>query len=368
MDQAKLKKHLKAMVTCTQCGYCKEVCPVFEDLGWDSAVARGKMALAYGLYTGDIEPDESVAERLFQCTTCADCTRRCPSGTEVVEVVEAVRKELNADGLAPPVFKKISGSVKKFGNPFGEERSRAEVLGEQPHKAKVAYFTGCTAAYRNAETAKASISIMKKLGADYTLLNEVCCGSVLQRTGFPDEDLKQLVDQNLDAIEATGVDTVLFSCAGCLRMFRKEYPEFRKFDFKVMHFTEWLADQDLKLSPLPKKATYHDPCHIGRHLGLYDAPRQLIAKIPEAEFIEMEFTKEQAHCCGGGGGVRAGFPDISKAISARRVKEAEFADLLLTTCPFCVNNLKFGNEDAGVDIEVRDLLEVVDELLEPSSG
>jgi Fe-S oxidoreductase len=364
MKTKHVNKYLKELITCTMCGYCKEVCPAFDELGWDSSAARGRMALAYGLYMGDIEPDESVLERLLQCTTCEDCKRRCPSKTEVVKTVEAIRKDLNEAGFALDIHKKIYNSIKKYGNPYGEEKSRAEVLGDEQKKAEIAYFVGCTATYRNNEIADAGISILKKLGADYTILNEVCCGSVLQRTGFDDETLKKLIDANINAIEATGATTVLFSCAGCLRMFRKEYKKFRDFDFEPLHFTEWLVKQEFKLKPYPKKVTYHDPCHIGRHVGIYEAPRKIINRIPEIHFQEMENNKETANCCGGGGGVRSAYPEVSQNIAATRVKQAEFAEVLLNTCPFCLNTLSFGNQKLNQDIEIIDLLQLVDDLLE----
>ena len=110
--------------------------------------------------------------------------------------------------------------------------------------------------------------------------------------------------------------------------------------------------------------TYHDPCHLGRYCNVYDPPRELIKKIPGVTFKEMSTKKDGALCCGGGGGVRAAFPDLSKRIAAKRVKQAEFADLLITTCPFCVNNLKMGKDDIGSKVEIKDLLEVIDGLLE----
>lgn len=357
-----LAKWKKELLNCTQCGFCKEVCPIFDDVEWDSSVARGKMALCYGLYSGDIEPDESVVERLQQCTTCADCTRRCPSSTEVVEVVEAARKDLIASDIMSPTHRKIAESISTLGNPFGEEQNRLEVFGELPHKAKIAYFTGCSAAYRNKETAEAGISILKKIGVDYTLLDEVCCGSVLGRLGFSDEIIKRQAEANVKAIEFTGAELVLFSCAGCLRMFRKEYPQFMELPFKALHFIEWLSEQELSFKSYAKTVTYHDPCHIGRHLGIYDAPRDVINKIPNIKFIEMVDNRETARCCGGGGGVRAQFPEISESVASKRVVQAEFADVLLTTCPFCVNNLELGTDDNS-DVVVKDLLELVDELL-----
>jgi Fe-S oxidoreductase len=364
METKHVNEYLKELITCTMCGYCKEVCPTFDELGWDSAAARGKMALAYGLYMGDIEPDESVLERLLQCTTCEDCKRRCPSKTEVVKAVEAIRKDLNEAGFSNEIHKKIYNSIKKYGNPYGEEKGRSEVLGEEPKQAEVAYFAGCTATYRNNEIADASISILKKLGVDYTILNETCCGSVLQRTGFDDETLKDMINSNLDAIEAIGAKKVLFSCAGCLRMFRKEYKKFRDFNFEPLHFTEWLANQEFSMKPYHKKVTYHDPCHIGRHVGIYEAPRKLIQRIPEIEFSEMEYKENQAKCCGGGGGVRSAYPEVAQNIAANRVKQAEFAEVLLNTCPFCLNTLNYGNEKLKQNIEIIDLLQLIDELLE----
>jgi Fe-S oxidoreductase len=181
--------------------------------------------------------------------------------------------------------------------------------------------------------------------------------------GQPEEVIVEQMNTNLEAIKATGADTVIFSCAGCLRMFQEEYSRFIELPFRALHFTQWLEEVDLDLKPYNRTTTYHDPCHIGRHLGIYDAPRNVIGKIPGITFLEMEDSRETARCCGGGGGVRSGFPDISRQIAARRVAQANIADVLLTTCPFCVNNLKLGKEALNSKIEVRDLLEVVDELL-----
>jgi Fe-S oxidoreductase len=364
MKTEHVKEYLKELITCTQCGYCKEICPVFEDLGWDSASPRGRVALAYGLYMGDIEPDESILERLLQCTTCEDCKRRCPSKTEVVKAIEAIRKDLNEAGFSLEIHKKIYDSIKQHKNPYGESKPRSEVFGDQPKKADIAYFAGCTATYRNTEISDAAISILKKLGVDYTVLDEVCCGSVLQRTGFDDEMLKTLVEANIKAIEDTGAKKVLFSCAGCLRMFRKEYKKIRDFNFEPLHFTEWLVDQEFTLKSYPKKVTYHDPCHIGRHIGIYEAPRKLINRIPEIQFQEMDYKEDQAKCCGGGGGVRSAFPEVAQDIAGNRIKQAEFAEVLLNTCPFCLNTLKFGNEKSKVDIEIIDLLQLIDNLIE----
>ena len=358
-----LKDSKKDMMTCTMCGFCKSVCPVFEGVGWDPGVARGRMILAYGLLQKDIPADESVVETLYQCTTCKDCERRCPSKIKVVDVVERARKDLVEAGCMLPAHRRVVESVLKHGNPYGETRSVPEALGETPRKARVGYFAGCTSAYRNPRIAKATLSILKKLGEDYTVLNESCCGSVMERVGQSEEDVIRQMRKNVDAIKAQGVEEVVFSCAGCYRMFKEEYPKHVDVPFKVKHMSEYLAEKDLKLGSLGKKITYHDPCHLGRHVGVYKAPRAVLAKVPGAEFKEMPKNSAESRCCGGGGGVRSAYPELSEHIAGKRMAEAGFADILVTTCPFCVSNLQKGRDKCGSKVEVIDLVELVEPLL-----
>lgn len=357
-------KNLKTeMMTCTMCGFCKSVCPAFESTGWDRGVARGRMVLSYGLMQNEIPADKSVIEALYQCTTCKDCERRCPSKVRVVDVVESARRDLVAAGNVLPQHKKAIDNIRMFGNPFGSQKSVPEILGQVPKHAKLGYFVGCTSAYRNTSTAKATISILSKLGEDFTLVNEVCCGSVMQRVGWHEDDVIAQMKKNIDVITAQGVETVVFSCAGCYRMFKEEYPKYVEVPFKVLHISEYLDSKDLKLSSFDKKVTYHDPCHLGRHAGVYKSPRNVISKIPGVDFKEMSRNSATSRCCGGGGGVRSAYPELSSQISAGRVKEASFADVLITSCPFCVNNLNVGKEQIKADVEIIDLVELIDSLL-----
>ena len=350
-----------AVNCCTMCGFCKSVCPSFKSIGWDSALSRGRIVLTYGLLTGELEPDESVVRNMYTCTTCADCVRRCPSKVEIVDIIELCRADLVKAGHILPKHKAMCENILKEGNPFGEKQSREEALGKKPHKAKVGYFAGCTATYRSKETARATMSILDKLGVDYTTLDETCCGSVMQRVGWPQEDVTKLMQKNVEAIKAMGVETLVLSCAGCYRMFKIEYPKYVDVPFEVLHITEYLARMDLKLKPMSGVVTYHDPCHLGRHCGVYEPPREVIAKIPGIEFKEMDFNRKTSHCCGGGGGVRSAYPEESMDIASTRLDEASFADVIITTCPFCVNNLDAAKGDRKV--QVRDLVEIIDELL-----
>jgi Fe-S oxidoreductase len=362
MKAERTKKLEKEMLTCTFCGFCKSVCPYFEDNQWDPSVARGKVILAYGLTRGEIEPDESVVKRIYQCTTCKDCERRCPSNIKVIEIVKAARGDLVEAGHILPAHSRIVENIRRTKNPYGEE-GKAD-LGEPPRTAEIGYFMGCTARYRTTEIAKHSISILKKLGVDFTLVDEVCCGSTLHRIGIPQKEIEGLMNANLEEVKRRGIKKLLFTCAGCLHMFKEEYTKFTTYDFEVQHLVQFLAEQDLKLKPLKKRITYHDPCHIGRHMKIYDEPRKILKMIPEAEYVEMSETKESSRCCGGGGGVRAADPAAAQRIASRRVGSAsEIADLLVTSCPFCVTTLRLGNELLKVDIEIMDITELIDSLL-----
>ena len=191
------------------------------------------------------------------------------------------------------------------------------------------------------------------------------CGNIVFRNFESDETfwIKKYMQKNVDAIKSLGIKTLVLSCAGCYRMFKEDYPKFVDVPFKVQHMTEFLAEQELKLKSMDGIVTYHDPCHLGRHSGVYDAPRKVIGKIPGITFKEMEFSKNVAHCCGGGGGVRSAYPEESKRIASTRVDEAVAtgAKTIITTCPFCVSNLILGQGDR--DIKVVDLTELIDDLL-----
>ncbi len=352
----RLRETEQAMLTCTMCGFCKSVCPSFKEAGWDTSAARGRVLLSYGLVQGDLEPDDEVMESLYSCTTCMDCYRRCPSKVDVVGIVENARRDLVASGRMLSKHRDVVAKVRAHGNPYGEEMPVPETLGREPRPAKLAYFSGCTAAYRTNEISRAMLSILDKLGEDFTLLDESCCGSVMGRIGCPDEELVPMMRVNVETIAALGVETLLLSCAGCYRMFKEDYPRHVKLPFQVMHVSEYLASQDLALRPCARSIAYHDPCHLGRHAGVYDAPRDVIRMIPEAELVEMPNSREQSRCCGGGGGVRSAYPEAAGRMASARLQEMD-ADLLVTACPFCVTNLRAGGA------EVMDLTVLVDKLL-----
>ena len=345
-----MESDLRDILKCVRCGTCRSVCPVFDVLGWESRGARGRMLVAHGLYQG-LEPGEDVLESLNTCTTCGICEQMCPAGVKPPSVIQHARHELVLRGKMTDAQSGLHERISDTGNSLGETGDRnawMEGLGDVRERAEYVYFVGCLGAYRFPEQAKATFDILKNF--DVTVLqDEKCCGSPLLRMGF---DADGLMSHNIEQIERTGAHTIISSCAGCCSTLKKDYPD----RFRVMHVSEFLAEHldELDLKRLDVTVTYHDPCHLGRSLGVYDAPRKVIDAI--CSLKEMESSRESARCCGGGGGVRTGFPDLSSELARRRLCEVpDGVDYLVTSCHLCRSNLSL---EAG-DVKVIDLVELV---------
>jgi Fe-S oxidoreductase len=203
------------------------------------------------------------------------------------------------------------------------------------------YFRGCMSRERVKKISDATEELLKRAKVDYRILdNEGCCGSVLLRTGFQ-EDALEIIKETFKNLKG---EKVLVSCAGCYRTFKEDYPEVLGETLDVIHtshlFLELIKQEKLRLSMDEEEVTYHDPCHMGRHMGEYKTPRQIIRAY--AKLVEMERNQEKARCCGAGGGVRSAFPELSSEIARMRMDDAKStgAQSLVTCCPFCVHNLE----------------------------
>ena len=228
------------------------------------------------------------------------------------------------------------------------------------------YYKGCTAREKLNSISKATERILKIANIKYeTLDDEKCCGSVLLRTGFLDDAIDEM-KLNLQDLEGK---TILTSCAGCYKTLKEDYKKYLDADLNVIHISQLLEqlikDNKINLKGNNKqKVTYHDSCHLGRHAGEYEAPRNVISSI--SNLVEMENTKEKARCCGSGGGVKSAYGDLSNSIAELRIAEANEtdADLLVTACPFCKLNLSQSSDD----LEVLDLSEFVLDHLESDNN
>lgn len=332
------RKYRKQILQCSRCGFCQAHCPVYGATLRPGLNARGKMLLLKEVMEGRIELNEDLIESLFQCTTCASCTENCPSGVEVPEIIKQVRKDMVHLGSCHPAFKGMHEVLQMHSNIYAEEGS--EDFGrEKDKKAEYVYFVGCVGLYRENEATEATLDLLDGFEVDYTLIEEVCCSGVLEDVGYSiNEDLAR---KNMDRIRNTGAKTVITGCPYCFRTFNSKppYAPLSKEGIQVIHISQLIKDLDLAVKT-DKRVTYHDPCDLGRHCGIYEEPRQTIRRIA-ADFVEMPHHHADALCCGAGGGVRGAFAKNSIAMARRRLKEAEEvgAEVLLTECNSCVHNL-----------------------------
>jgi heterodisulfide reductase subunit D len=384
-NQLEINQFRKEIYKCTRCGYCREmvrerdhtfrICPIRENTGgFESYTSKGKMMLMKAVLEGTLDMTPRMADIFFTCTTCGSCRVHCPVDIATTDIFEVFRRDLVNRELSLPRHILMGEKAKTEKNPYGEAQAqRLSWLGEAPEIGKAApnaYFVGCTSSFRQKEIAKATYQILKKAGLEFTLLGseEWCCGSPLFRTGQL-ETAKELAAHNIARLKELGVETIYFSCAGCFRTFQTDYPKhFGKLGFKVESVSKLVLSLlkegklDLK-TELPLRITYHDPCHTGRMTKRPDfkTPRKVIQALPGVTLVEMRSIQKGSMCCGAGGGLKGGYPDLALKIAGTRVEQTLPLEVeyLVSTCPFCKRNLKDAQEARNLPIEVIDLTELV---------
>ena len=332
------KKYKEQIERCSRCGFCQAVCPVFGATLRPAYNARGKMLLAKEVLEGRLEITDDLIETIFQCTTCASCANSCPSGVEVPEIIKAFRRDMVNVGSCHPAFTGMSELLDKSPNIYAEEEP-TDFDRERNQKADYVFFMGCVGQYREEDPTEAALDLLDYLKVDYTLIDEVCCGGVLEDVGHAMKP--HLAEKNIELIMATGAKTVITGCPYCFRTFtgKELYKPLRDAGIEIVHLSQFLATQDIPVRT-DKKVTYHDPCDLGRHTGIYEEPRATIKKIAP-NFTELPSHHASSLCCGAGGGVRGAFAKNSLAMARRRLAEVEAvgAEVLLTECNSCVHNL-----------------------------
>ncbi len=366
---------------CIKCSTCKygyksydKTCPSGEHFLFESYWASGKIRTIRGLLLGDLEWSEDILDPIFACTTCGACSDSCqaPHADYIVDMIEALR-ELAVKNIGPAKNQKllISRCNENF-NPYGDKNSTNEDLKREynlPEKAEYVYFIGCTSNYRQQSLRDSSLRFLKRAGINFTLIDERCCTSPLIRTGQISLT-NEYMNYNIAAIKNAGATKVITSCAGCYRTMKKDFKKFgADYGFEVLHTMELvkqLLDED-KIefkSEFKYTVTYHDPCHLGRHMGIYELPREIYKKIPGLKLVEMKRNRNFAWCCGAGGGVKIGYPEWAVDISKERLEEASEtgASIITSTCPFCKTNLSDARDKYDFDFLILDLMEILDTI------
>jgi Fe-S oxidoreductase len=363
----------ETLYQCMQCGLCVSSCPwrlVEGDISRDfntRKVQHMAMLGVEGYETEDI---------LFACTTCGLCVDRCPREANPITNMRVLRTMIGESGSVPQAYRPVIGSLNSNGNPWqGEVKDRlawTKDLDVPTFADGTEYllYVCCTSCYdaRSKKIARAIASLLKKAGVSWGIIgeDEQCCGEAVRKVGS-EETFTTLAEHNIKLFADKGVKKIITTSPHCLYTFRQEYTELGG-EFEVLHYTELLerliADGKLKPSKdLAKKVVFHDPCYLGRHNEVYEAPRKVIDALPKAERLEMDRFGPQSICCGGGGGriwmetpVGARFGDLRVADAV-----AKGADVLATACPYCTimidaSNMAMGREEMQV-LDVAELLD-----------
>jgi len=362
-----------------RCGYCRAQCPTWGQIGWESGSPRGRMQLIKMLLEHRGEPNEYVMSRLYECALCGYCLWRCPPGVKTTEAITAARAYLTERGLVPPGAEVAVRNVRESHSIYDlPAEARTDWIGymgleglvRNARSAQVVYFPGCVSSMsgRAMSIASASSQILSALGLDWSLLgeDEWCCGNPLLLSGQV-ATAKEVAARNLRTLHAKGAKMLVTSCPGCARTFAQEYPRLAgETGLRVMHITELLekelASGRLKLGkPLEATVVYHDPCDLGRHLGLYEQPRAVLRSVPGSGLMEFQRNRATASCCGGGGMLKATYPEVALALAAKKLQEAQLigADAIVSACPACKLNITDAIAASDSPIRMLDVTEVV---------
>jgi heterodisulfide reductase subunit D len=384
------RRQIMELDTCAHCALCTDNCPAYFDSKEANYAPGVRSSKAVKLYNKQYdlrakifgpravskEEVADLADSAFHCTLCGRCMETCPFGFQTHELWVRVREIVRDLGGTLPNVGMLEKMLEESQNPYGLDPDMRldwadyTDLEEIPEKdnAEVAYFVGCTTAFKGAnhEVAFSIASILNKLDEDWTLLgeDEWCCGSPQILAG-DEHGAKEYAEHNVEALESRGIKTVITGCAGCFRVFKWEYPKLlgREPNFKVVHAVEFLRDKlvsgELKIKPTDDKVAYHDPCELSRLGGVIDAPRDAL-KYLAGDYIELPEHGMDVRCCGGGGLLQAANNDLRLAIVDRRLKQAieMGTEIITSACPACKLAFGDGVRASGYDIEVLDLMEL----------
>ncbi len=386
------------ILRCIRCGNCQAVCPVFQELGEEPYVARGKVQLAYLLLLGRIKCSRKLREIFNLCLTCKSCVENCPSGVRVDEIVLAVRAELFGQqglplikslffqGIRNPalldrgarlgyLLQKIAGLNTCFTMPPLAQRTLKEELPAviPPHKKtgiKAVFFSGCLINYVYTDIGKSLVRVLNRNGVEvFVPPGQHCCGFPSLNAGNWYTAF-QAARSNIEVLDSEKFDVILTACPTCARALKSYYPLLLKEDRRAKVLSEKVLDvseflygylniNELRALQFSETVTYHDPCHLARGLGIVDEPRQMLKKISGLKLIEMN---NAGRCCGGAGFFGFEHYDLSKRILVPKIEAviSTGASCLVTGCPACIMQFSGSLKTHNVDLPVLHTIQVLD--------
>jgi Fe-S oxidoreductase len=365
------------LFACIQCGKCTGGCPMAIKTRLNPRI------LIYRLLVAGNGFDLEGRDELWDCTTCSTCSSRCPKQVNPMEMVIALRSHFVEKGRVHPNVKTALESTFRYGNPLTmprEDRGAwAKDLSVKPFEdgTEFLYYVGCTPSYdpRVQQVARSLARLMGSAGMDYGILGdgESCCGSEVRRLGEAGL-FEMIVEESQELFKEMGIHKMFTTSPHCYNVFKNDYP---KNGLQVQHYTQVLSGLldgsaqagRLELTGRVEAAiTYHDPCYLGKHNGVYDEPRHVLQSIPGVRLVEMDRSREKSLCCEGGGGrMWLEGTNPGTRLAQMRVKEAleTGAEILATACPFCLLTLDEAVKHLNAEerIRVMDIAEIAAQAL-----
>jgi len=345
------------------CSYCPKMCrfscPVARITCSEASTPTGKMTILKLARDGAMDFSQEVAELMYQCSGCLVSRTYCEHRIEVIGAFEAARAIAVEKGLAAKRVLEFGQLWTRFGNPYGNNLSfklKELSLGKNLEKKPALIFAGCTMTHYFPDTIKDLFLVLDLLGFEYEIFTEdhICCGYPLFATGhwkIFEEHKKWLAEK------ISGYQTIISACPTCVYFLKTFYQKPGLVDAEqIQHTTEFMEarlDRINLKAGVAKKIVYHDPCHLGRYLGVYDAPRKILDKVTRNGFTEFAENREQAGCCGGGGGLPLAHPGIARGVSKSKLDEFKElgGEILATACPMCERMFARTGKERGVLVQ-----------------
>ncbi len=381
-DKIKLKgefpeKIFNEAFICAQCGFCRNDCTLFKAAYKEKYSPRGKWYLVKQLLKNNIKYDQEIADIFSICTTCGRCELHCQTEIPIFECFNIMKSYLIEKQIFNgfPALDFMTYANEATGNIWGISReARSSIMPLNKADLDILFWSGCTSFICQSEMQNIK-KIFDKANFNFTSfgVEEDCCGILLLFWGHK-ESAEKSFRKNIEKINEKKIKKIITSCPSCYSAFKKYYPAFAqehglKWDIEIFHITEIIADlisnKKIKFNnPMPFNLTYHDPCHLGRHSKLYDAPRKVLQSLPEIKFKEMSSNREEALCCGN---IIPQVYDsqisnkiINNLMSMISKKEI---DILVTACDFCEMQFNSINDK---NIKIRSLTSLVSDAIDNS--
>lgn len=391
-------KSVLDLYACTECGRCEEQCPasftdkplspkkVVADTKHDLFEQAGRL-LDSSRENNTLQPlirDGSpiTADVIWSCTSCRACENICPVDIQQLDLILEMRKhKVLMEAEFPVELQETFINLENQSNPWGfAADSRADwckgldvpLMTDHP-ETEVLYFVGCSGSFddRGKKIARAIVRLLKKGNVDFAILGteERCNGDLARRAG--NEYLAQMmIMENAGILQQYNPRTILAGCPHCYNIIKNEYPHFGV-DFPVLHTSEMFADLlqagrlKVRSDAPPLSFTYHDSCYLGRWNQIYRQPRQILTTLNDGRApLELPRSRDLGFCCGAGGARMFMEEMLGKRINRERAREivASGATGVATACPFCTTMIADGMSDLEVDLAIRDIAEILDDM------